>query len=72
MDQSDTDTDTLPRKAGRPPSIAPFRRLLHVRISDEMDEWLSQIADARLDRPSVTQLVREALAQYIDRERSRG
>lgn len=68
MDQS----STIARKVGRPPSEAPFRRLLHVRISDEMDEWLTQISEARLDRPSVTQLVREALAQYIDRERSRG
>lgn len=49
---------------GRPPG-SEFPELLHIRISSGMAEWLDQIADDRMDKPTVTHLVREALAEYI-------
>ncbi len=56
---------------GRPPSDNPFNDLIHVRISAEMSEWLDQISENRMDKPSVTQLVREAIAALIESERKR-
>lgn len=56
------------KRMGRPPSEKPFTDLLHVRITGEMSEWLDQIADSRLDKPTVTQLVREAIAMLIEEE----
>lgn len=56
------------KRMGRPPSENPFTDLLHVRITGEMSEWLDQIADSRLDKPTVTQLVREAIAMLIEEE----
>lgn len=66
-----TQAHTTPRRPGRPPSDSPFDRLLHIRITGDMDEALTVISEERMDRPTVTQLVREAIAMLIERERQR-
>lgn len=60
-------TEQKPR-LGRPVG-SEFPELIHIRISGEMSEWLDVISDDRLDRPTVTQLVREAIADYIEKYR---
>jgi predicted DNA-binding protein len=51
------------KRMGRPPG-SEFPHLIHVRISAEMAEWLGQIAEDRLDKPTMAALVREAIARY--------
>lgn len=53
---------------GRPPG-QEFPHLLHLRITDEMREALEEIRNSRLERPNMTSLAREALAELIRRER---
>lgn len=57
------------KRIGRPPSNNPYSELLHIRITPEMAEWLDRISEYRLDQPSQAALVREALAEYIERFR---
>lgn len=52
---------------GRPPGSGEQEHLLHVRISDAMKTGLESIRERRLDSPNLSALVREALAQYIER-----
>jgi predicted transcriptional regulator len=53
-----------PKRMGRPPG-SEFPHLIHVRISGDMAEWLEQIADDRMDKPTMAALVREAIASYV-------
>ena len=55
-------------RMGRPPG-QKFPHLMHIRINDEMREALESIRDSRMDKPDITGLVREAVAQFIERER---
>jgi len=57
-----------PRTMGRPKSADPMERLVHVRLSGEMSVKLDAIREKRLDRPAMSTMIREALAQYIRRE----
>lgn len=54
---------------GRPPSSNPHSALLHIRVTPDIVEWLDRIAENRLDQPSQAALVREALAEFIERHR---
>ena len=56
---------------GRPPSSNPHTEMLHVRITPDMMEWMDHIAEDRLDVPTQAALVREALAEYIERYRAK-
>lgn len=56
------------KNKGRPPG-QEFPHLLHLRITDEMREALEEIRNSRLERPNMTSLAREALAELIRRER---
>jgi len=57
------------KRIGRPPSDNPHSDMLHVRITPDMSEWIDRISEERLDRPTQAQIVREALAEFIERWR---
>ncbi len=57
------------KRMGRPLSNSPYSDLLHVRVTPNMIEWLDRIAEDRLDAPSQAALVREALAEFIEKYR---
>lgn len=57
------------KRIGRPPSSNPYTELIHVRVTPDMIEWLDRISEDRLDQPTQAALVREALAEYIERYR---
>jgi hypothetical protein len=57
-----------PRRRGRPPSENPFSELLQVRTTPEMIRRLDSIAAKRLDCPPVSQMVREAVAEFIEKQ----
>lgn len=57
------------KRIGRPPSESPYSDMLHVRITPDMSEWIDRISEDRLDRPTQAQIVREALAEFIERWR---
>lgn len=61
--------DHAPKRIGRPPSSNPHSEMLHVRITPAMAEWLDRISEDRLDEPSQAAIVREALAEFIERYR---
>ena len=56
---------------GRPPSTNPHTEMLHIRITPGMMEWMGRIAEDRLDVPTQAALVREALAEFIERYREK-
>lgn len=62
--------DKTAKRMGRPPSTSPHSELIHVRVTPSMTEWLDRISEDRLDEPSQAAIVREALAEYIERYRS--
>jgi Arc/MetJ-type ribon-helix-helix transcriptional regulator len=57
---------------GRPAGSGDYGVLITARIPLEMAEILDGLADARMDRPSQSQMIREALALYIERQRQLG
>lgn len=62
---------TKKKPLGRPPSTNPHTEMLHVRVTPDMMEWMYRIAEDRLDAPTQAALVREALAEYVERYREK-
>ena len=44
-------------------------RLVHIRLSDEMASELDRIGSERIDAPTASSLIREALAAFIKENR---
>lgn len=52
-------------RMGRPPGTAEHEALVHVRLSRDLKVALDDIRLARMDRPSLSALIREAMANYV-------
>ena len=59
------------RRLGRPKLDSGRTRLVHVRLTDELADRLEGVRRSRLDRPDISSLVREALAEFVQKEEGR-
>lgn len=57
-------------RIGRPRKAQALTGVIHVRVPVDMERALDDISASRLDRPSRTSIVREALADFVKRCRA--
>jgi len=59
------------KRMGRPPSATKAEHMVHVRLTSSLKSDLEFIRDKRGDRPGISALIREALADFVTRKKGR-
>ena len=60
---------TRKSRVGRPPKDSKLGGLVHVRLPDDLRDEFDKIIESRRDAPNLSSLIREAMAEYVERHR---